>query len=212
MKLERQSKTFIVITFLLGLYFCFIGSFPIEIKIFPMGKEMQAQIHKKSKVPPFKDIDITVYNLNQAILTSIRGYIRGDIPEYRTELEDSRGYRFSITSYYDGFTKYENKKLQKQINASIKNKTEFTKSIRQVFYMEFGIVCILLSLMFVIINKKIKNDTKQQSQSSPSQYRRPKETREEFKSPKAFPKTYQQTQHPESEEEKYKNINDSIIK
>ena len=113
MKLERQSKTFIVITFLLGLYFCFIGSFPIEIKIFPMGKEMQAQIHKKSKVPPFKDIDITVYNLNQAILTSIRGYIRGDIPEYRTELEDSRGYRFSITSYYDGFTKYENKKLQK---------------------------------------------------------------------------------------------------
>ena len=172
MKLERQSKTFIVITFLLGLYFCFIGSFPIEIKIFPIGKEMQAQIHKKSKIPPFKDIDITVYNLNQAIVTTSKDYKGHTL--YRTELEDYRGYRFPVTSYYDGLYRYNNKKLQKQINASIKNKTEFTNSISQNFFIMLGVAFIFISLMSVIINKKIKNDTKQQSQSSPSQYRRPK--------------------------------------
>ena len=206
MQKKQPPKLFLLIFILIGLYFFLVGFFPVKIEINPTSAGTQAQIHRKSMIPPFKTIDIFIPNVKQAVITTSRTSKGGTT--YRVELEDFKGYRFPITTYFSsGYNSKAN--LQDRINVSISNRTDFRHTFTQPFFTLFGSIFIIIPLIMLIAVKKTQNNTYQQSR--PRQYQVPKETPEEFKRPQGFP-IPQQPQHTESEEEKYKNINDSIIK
>jgi len=177
---------------LAGLYFTVNGSLPIEIKISNSNNVTTAQIHRKSVIPPFKDININMPNVKLAVVTSSRSSKGGTT--YRVELEAYNGQRFPITYYYS--SGYSSKaKLQDKINLAIQNKSDFSYTVRQTFMIIFGLIFMLIPsiMMYVTIKKG----------SATSTLKRPKTTT----STQPIP-----TNKPEIEEEKYKNINDSIIR
>lgn len=199
---KQNPKPFLFLFFIIGLYFFFIGIFPISVEINSTSSGSQAQIQRKSMIPPFKNIDISIPNLKQAVITTSRSSKGGTT--YRVELEDFKGYRHPITSYYS--SGYESKvRLQDRINDAIRNKYQYKYKIQQTFFIIFGFIFMFVPLLAFIASKKTNTNSYQQSR--PNQYRRPidRSRSQEFPIP-------HQTQYPESEEEKYKNINDSIIK
>ena len=190
---KQTPKPVLFLFFLIGLYSFFIGVSPVKVEISPASTGSQAKIHRQSVIPPFKDINILIPNLKQAIITSSRTSKGGTT--YRVELEDFKGYRYPITSFYSsGYNSKAN--LQDRINDSIRNRTEYKNTFRQPFFMLFGLFFILVSLITLKVSKKANKTTQQKTP-----VRTPYQTH--------IP---QQTQQPESEEEKYKDINDSIIR
>ena len=189
---KQNPKPFLFLFFIIGLYAFIIGVFPISVEINSTSSGSQAQIHRKSMIPPFKDINIMIPNLKQAVITTSRSSKGGTT--YRVELEDFKGYRYPITAFYSsGYKSKAN--LQDRINDSIRNRTEYKKTFRQPFFIFFGLFFIFVSLLVLKAKNKINKTTQQKT---PVRVQTPYQTH--------IP---QQT---ESEEEKYKNINDSIIR
>ena len=173
-----------------GLYFTLMGCLPVEIKINNVNNVAAAQIHKKSIMPPFKDVNINVPNVKLAVLTTSRTSKGGTT--YRVELETYNGQRYPITFYYSsGYTS--KTKLQDKINEAIKNKTDFNYTARESFMIIFGLIFMLIP-SFMIFGF-IKNGNKI------STIKKQSTTMQTISANKI-----------ESEEEKYKNINDSIIR
>ena len=110
------------------------------------------------------------------------------------ELEAYNGQRFPITNYYS--SGYASKaRLQDKINSAIQNKSDFDYIVRQPFMIFFGLLFTLIPsiIMFSVITKGSATSTLK----------------------KTNPATSTQTastNKTESEEEKYKDINNSIIK
>lgn len=181
---------YLSIFILIGFYFMVMGILPVEIKIKTVDNVATAQIHRKSMMPPFKDININMPNVKLAIVTSSRTSKGGTT--YRVELEAYNGQRFPITTYYS--SGYSSKaKLQDKINEAIQNKSDFNYTVRQTFMIFFGLIFMLIPsfMMYVTIKKGPATST----------LKRPKTTT----STQPIPTTT-------TEEEKYKDINDSIIK
>jgi len=140
--------------FFVGLYLFFSGLFPIKIEISHyFSDESIAKIHKKSTLPPFKDIEITVRNLKQAIIgknIDIRHTKRGrsyEVYTYRVELESYDGTIVPVTNMYD--SNYDSKQqLSFKINESIKEKTPFEYTITQHIQSIVGVCLIAVSLIF----------------------------------------------------------------
>lgn len=189
---KQNPKPFLFLFFIIGLYAFLIGIFPISVEINSTSSGSQAQIHRKSMIPPFKDINIMIPNLKQAVITTSRSSKGGTT--YRVELEDFKGYRYPITSYYS--SGYRSKaRLQDTINNSIRNRAEYKNTFRQPFFMFFGLFFIFVSLLVLKAKNKINKTTQQKT---PVRVQTPYQTH--------IP---QQT---ESEKEKYNKINNSIIK
>ena len=173
----------------IGLFFTVNGCLPIKIKINNIDNVATAQIHRKSILPPFKDVNINMPNVKLAVVTSSRSSKGG--ATYRVELEAYNGQRFPITNYYSsGYTS--KAKLQDKINSAIQNKSDFDYIVRQPFMIVFGLIFMLIpSIMFFSIIKGTTQLTcKRNTSSMPTPI----------------------SNKPESEKEKYHNINDSIIK
>ena len=188
---KRQTPKPVLFLFLLiGLYAFFIGVSPVKVEINSTSAGSQAQIHRKSMIPPFKDINIMIPSLKQAIITSSRTSKGGTT--YRVELEDFKGYRYPVTAFYS--SGYNSKAiLQDRINDSIRNRSEYKNTFRQPFFIFFGLVFMFVSVIILKVANKTNKNTQQ-------------------KTPVRTPYKTHIPQQPESEEEKYKNINDSIIK
>ena len=192
MQKKQPPKLFLLFFILIGLYFFFVGLSPVKVEINPTSMGSQAQIHRKSMIPPFKDINIMIPNLKQAVITTSRSSKGGTT--YRVELEDFKGYRYPVTAYYS--SGYESKaRLQDTINNSIRNRTEYKNTFRQPFFIFFGLIFIFVSVIMLKEKNKINNTVQQKT---PTRVQTPYKTH--------IP---QQT---ESEEEKYNKINNSIIK
>ena len=203
MKIKQQLKSFPWFFFILGLYFLIVGAFPVKVEIIPTETEIRAHIHRKAMFPPLKNIDTTVHNLKQAIVIESKDSKGRTI--YEVALEDFQGRLFPIEALFSSGHR-QNVMLQKKINNSIKNKTAITHSINQDSITAFGFVFILASIISFITDKnknKNKSNKEQPRTNEPSE-KKPKEYQslQDFLQP---PKT-------ESEDKKYKNINDSIIK
>ena len=198
---KRLPLPFLLVFLFIGFYFILIGTFPIEVEINHSDNVSVAKIHRKSMIPPFKEINITVSNLRQAIITTSKDS-KGRT-NYRVELEDFGGRRFPIIPYRSsGY--YDKQILQAQINKCIITKTPFKQIIQQKFMTILGcsfffvsLIIILLSLKQVINQKEIPNSNQQQRKSKQQFYK--------------MPNTPGQPK-PVNEEEKYKDINNSIIK
>lgn len=203
---KQPPKLFLLLFFMIGFYFFIVGCLPISVEINPVEKQVQGQIHRKSMIPPFKNIDISIPNLKQAVITTSRSSKGGTT--YRVELEDFEGYLYPITAYYS--SGYGSKaRLQDTINNSIRNRYQYKYRTQQTFFIIFGFVFMFVPMLVFIASKKTNTNSYQQSR--PNQYRRPIDRPRQFQRPQDFSMPHQ-TQYPESEEEKYKNINDSIIK
>ncbi|WP_372519043.1 hypothetical protein [Candidatus Ruminimicrobiellum ovillum] len=194
---KQPPKTFLLLFILIGLYFCIVGSFPVKIEIKKLQSVTEAQIHRKSMIPPFKNIDLIIPNLKQAVITSSRSS-KGQA-SYRVELEGYNGYLYPVTTYYS--SGYNSKlSLQTQINNAIKNGTDFNHTICQTFFLFFGalFVTIPLLMLFVVAKaNRVKNNI--QETKTTQQIRQSMQN--------------QQTQTiSDSENKKYEDINDSIIK
>ena len=191
----KKMPKFGIILYLLififaGFYFTIMGCLPIEIKINNINDVATAQIRKKSIMPPFKDININIPSVKLAVITSSRSSKGGTT--YRVELEAYNGQRYPITYYYS--SGYSSKaKLQDKINAAIQNKSDFNYTVRQTFMAFFGLIFMLIPSFIMYVTIK-KGPAKKTNPTIPTQ---------------PIPTT---TNKPETEEEKYKNINDSIIK
>lgn len=196
MKKNSLSSVLLVVA-LAAAYFVFLSFFPINLEINHTDMESFAHIHRKSMIPPFKDIDITVNNLKRAIITSSKG-AKGRT-NYRVELETFNGKRTPVMPYYSS-SYFSKQKLQGQINNSISTKTPFKIIIKQSSMSFSGSIFFFVTLIFifsVIKNSNIQKNippAKQPQKSPTPQYPRSQQ-------PKVT-----------TEEEKYKNINDSIIK
>ncbi len=195
-KLKKLPKIglilYLSIFILVGLYFVLNGSMPVEVKISNVNNVTTAQIHRKSIMPPFKDVIINMPNVKLAVVTSSRSSKGGTT--YRVELEAYNGQRYPITYYYS--SGYSSKaKLQDKINAAIQNKSDFNYTVRQTFMVFFGLIFMLIPSFMMLGVIKGKNKT--------STLKRPTPT---------IPTQTTPTNTPETEEEKYKNINDFIIK
>ena len=191
-KKASASKPFVLIFIIIGLYFMFIGFFPVEIGINPSSNTIEAQIHRKSYIPPFKDVDITIPNIKQAIITSSRSSKGGTT--YRVELESYSGQRTPITTYYS--SGYNSKELLRQaINKAIDDRTEYKHTISQLGFLIFGFLFTLIPSLILIASISQKNKSDEQPQKTVQTNQR------QFEPPTTS-----------TEKEKYKNINDSIIK
>ena len=168
-----------------GFYFTVMGCLPVKLKISNVNDVTTAQIHRQSMMPPFKDVNIYMPNVKLAVVTTSRTSKGGTT--YRVELEAYNGQRFPVTYYYT--SGYSSKaKLQDKINTAIRNKADFNYVVRQHFMIFFGLIFMLIpSVMMYVFFKQKKTDLKTQQIDT---------------SAKTFI----------SEEEKYKKINDSIIK
>ena len=179
---------YISIFILTGFYFMLMGILPVKIKIKTIDNVSTAQLHRKSMLPPFKDVNINMPNVKLAVVTSSRSS-KGSTT-YRVELEAYNGQRFPVTYYYS--SGYSSKaKLQDKINNAIQNKSDFDYIVRQPFMIFFGFLFTLIPsiIMFSVLKKGSETSTLKE------------------------PKTTTPTQNkPEPEEEKYKDINNSIIK
>jgi len=187
-KLLLFPELFISCFILLGLYLLLTGMFPINIEINPSPDKTEVKIHKKSAVPPFKNIDIVIPNVKQAVIGSSRSSKGGTT--YRVEFETFDGKRIPVTSYYSsGYVPKE--MLQKTINKVIQDRTEYKHVVRQTFLLIFGFIFTLIPsvMLFVFIIQ-----TKKPTEASAQHY----QTRDTFSS--------------QREDEKYNDINDSIIK
>ena len=187
-KLLLFPELFISCFILLGLYLLLTGMFPINIEINPSPDKTEVKIHKKSAVPPFKNIDIVIPNVKQAVIGSSRSSKGGTT--YRVEFETFDGQRIPVTSYYSsGYVPKE--MLQKTINKVIQDRTEYKHVVRQTFLLIFGFIFTLIPsvMLFVFIIQ-----TKKPTEASAQHY----QTRDTFSS--------------QREDEKYNDINDSIIK
>lgn len=176
---------FLSVFIFIGLYFLLSGIFPIEIEI-KHNNTATAQIHRKSMIPPFKTLNISIPDVKQAVIGSTRGSKGGTT--YRVELESYNGHRVPLTEYYSsGYSSKE--KLKNKINETIRNGTDFKYVIRQTFMMFFGLIFItipsIMMFLFIKAGDKQTNGLKTE-----------------------------QSRHTDniSEEDKYKKINDSIIK
>ncbi len=166
----------------IGIYCVCIGLFPIELKIEHINGKSVAQIHRKSRLSPFKDIYVTVPDLKIATIATLKPSSSRDLPTYRVELESYDGKKTPLTPDYSSeYT--ENKEIQDKINEKIKSKTEFIYIKKQYGILLFGLMFCFTALLGMFVHlKQIKL----------------------LKKPK---KVFYQ-----SESKKYKNINDSIIK
>lgn len=195
-KILLLPELFISFFILIGLYFLLLGIFPINMEITPFSDRTEVQIHKRSAIPPFKNIDIVIPNVKQAVIGSSRSSKGGTT--YRVELESYDGKKTPVTSYYSsGYTSKE--ALQKAINNAINNKTEYNRIIRQFGFLVFGFIfTVIPSIMLMGFITASKNTPKENTQV---EYQ--KETQ-----------NYQATDSvsTHAEKDKYKNINDSIIK
>ena len=172
----------------IGLYFTVNGCLPIKIKINNIDNVATAQIHRKSILPPFKDVNINMPNVKLAVVTSSRSSKGG--ATYRVELEAYNGQRFPITNYYSsGYTS--KARLQDKINSAIQNKSDFDYIVRQPFMIFFGLIFMLIPsiMMFSLLTKRPATTT---NSTTPIQTI--------------------STNKIEPDEEKYKDINNSIIK
>lgn len=175
---------FLSIFIVSGLWLMLIGLLPVTIEINPVNDTVTAQIHKISVLPPFNNIDLTVTDLKQAVLGSSRGAKGGTT--YRVELESFDGKRTPVTKYYS--SGYSSKaKLQDAINNAIQNRINFSYVSRDFIMIICGLFFVLIPsiIMFVFIGQE-----KQKEKNI----------------------SLEQQTKPITEEEKYKNINDSIIK
>ena len=176
--------SFLSIFILSGLWLMLTGLLPVTIEINPVNDTITAQIHKRSVIPPFNNIDLTVTNVKQAVLGFSRSSKGGTT--YRVELESFNGKRTPVTKYYS--SGYSSKsKLQDAINQAIQTKTNFSCVNRDITMIFAGFFFMLIPsiIMFVFIGQE-KQKTKNISPDNQTKII--------------------------SEEEKYKNINDSIIK
>ena len=169
-----------------------MGILPVKIKIKTIDNVTIAQIHRKSMLPPFKDININMPNVKLAVITSSRTS-KGSTT-YRVELEAYNGQRFPVTYYYSsGYLSKAN--LQDKINDAIQRKSDFDYIVRQPFMAFFGFIFMLISsiIMFSAIKKGSTTSTLKNSNSTTPTQTAP-------------------TNKIEPEEDKYKDINNSIIK
>lgn len=196
--MKKSSPTSVLFVFVLVFaYFVFLSFFPIDLEVNHTDTESFAHIHRKSMIPPFKDIDITVNNLKQAIITTSKGS-KGKT-NYRVELESFNGERTSIVPYYSsGF--FSKQKIQEQINSSIYSKTPFKIIIKQSSISFSGSIFFFIILIFIFSVIKYGN---KQKNIPPTKQPQNKPTPQ-------YPRSQQSKST--TEEEKYKNINDSIIK
>jgi ATP-dependent Zn protease len=203
---KRKSKilddiALILLLFGFGLFGFFVGIFPKTIEIDPTGVEVTAKLYTRSIIPPFKKKTQFISNVKQAVIVTSRGY-KGRI-RYRVELEINNGWNVAVTaSSWEYFLK---NKLVNQINDSIKNRTPFTKTIHEIYFMLLGIFFIILSVLFFVMHIHERKEYKKIKEI------RNARRREKYKANKiAVENTKQQSI--EQEDTKYQNINDSIIK
>ena len=194
-EIENPYLKFVLLSifFVIGFFFICDGIFPVELKTEHINGNSVAKIHKKAMFPPFKDIYITIPDLKGAIITTSRSSKGGTT--YRVELEAYSGYKTPVISYYSSGYTYK-QRLQDKINNSIVHKTEFTYTSKQYGKLLFGFIFCFVPLLVMlshIAKKKSNNNTPQQM-------------------PPRYKTQYPAQSFPQKEEDKYKNINDSIIK
>ena len=170
------------IIFICGLLSFFAKSYIKQIEIIPAETEMQASI-TTSLFYPFNTREVAfIPNLKQAVITTSEKH--NGKTKYRVELENFQGERVAISKYSG---KYESEKeLQKSINESIEKRNHFIHIARPYEIFKYTITFVVMFL-FIINSGKI------------------------LKSYIGVLKS-ENTQSTETEPEKYKDINDSIIK
>ncbi|MBO7611264.1 MAG: hypothetical protein J6T23_03535 [Elusimicrobia bacterium] len=201
-RIKKEISFFLLLLLflVLGLSGIYKGLFSTRIEIDPTGQETIVHIYKKPVIPIFKESDIVVPKVYQAIMTRETGRSRSIFHffSYRVELKAPNGQIVPITSYsLLGY--FSNKKLTNQINDSIQNKIPFTIKFIDISPYLLGLFVLEIIAIFLFVEYNTRKETKKRY-----------EERKRRRMLKKNPEGIQQT--PDPKPEKYNNINDSIIK
>ena len=203
---RRLSTPYSIIFFIVGLYLFIVAQFPTKVEITHTEIGIQAHIHRRAMLPPFRSIDVFIPNLQQAVIMTEN--ISEGRPDYRVELADEQGGFFPIAPFFSSDYR-EVELLAKRLNSSIKGKYNFKSDniIKHDSLQQFGFIMMLVSIVSLILNML-------QKKSNTAQKPRPSQNRKPTKNSQNVRRTQGLSipQKPKSEKEKYKNINDSIIK
>ena len=215
--LTKQELS-ILSTIIFGIFWLLLGfgiasdGIPINtIEIVPTETQVNVYTHTRSTWPPFKSIDYSVKDVKHAVLNS-----KGSLSSFRyLELETNKGTFFHITggSSFPSFRQ----NLHDRLNDAILNRTRSTIVYRElpnliegIAFTIVGILTILFGLFWHIKtkrNQKIKeaniNDEQKKLLDVLQQHIQQKEQGLD---------TPRQQNKSKLDQEKYKNINDSIIK
>ena len=201
---DQIISLFLLILFVVwGLSFIDDGIFVTTIEIDHTGTETIAHIHKKTMFSPFKKTDIVVPKVYQVRMKRNAPESLFTALSYRVELKASNWKIVPVTT--NSILRYfSNRKLTNQINESIQNKVPFRTEFREVTSIFLGAFIIMMCYLFVVIYICDKKEAKLRMQERRTRRRMKMKMAEEN------PEYIQQSAEPKPE--KYKNINDSIIK
>ena len=188
----KISKPFLIFLILICVYLFFIGVSSVEVEIIPTKTETQAYIHKRSILPPFNDVGDFIPNLKQAIVA--KSEESGEKIEYRVELVDFQGTHYPITSDFSPVESSE-KRLQANINSAIRNGKHYTYTTYPYFLLVF--IVFPLIIFAAILRMKYYEKRYKKYKKKPEQTQKSNQSN---------------TKLPESDKQKYKKINDSIIR
>ena len=202
-KIKKRIKFLLItsMTLILGCFGIYEGLLLTRIEIDPTGSETIARIHKKPLIPIFKDTDIEVPKVYQAIMTRKTRHDSSFFSffNYRVELKAPNWKIVPITTY-SVLGYFSNRKLTNQINESIQNKIPFTTQFRDLPFFFAGLFLVLIAGIFIYVEvNEIKRERIKRE-----------ERKNKRKKLKESPECIQQPAEPKPE--KYKDINDSIIK
>jgi hypothetical protein len=179
-----------------GILFFLEGLFPKILEIVPTETQVNAYLHTRSTFPPFANIEEFIPNIKQAVIKKERGTKSGTT--YRVEIETYNRKSIPVTNDTWGYAFKQ--ELQTQINDSIRNRTPFTRKFRATSYILFGIGVIIIAIFSILSDiRTIKRNVEK------------KKNREILKNPTNI-SMKNQHQATDTESEKYKDINGSIIK
>ena len=147
-KILFLPELFISFFVLLGLYLLLLGLFPINMEIIPLVNRTEVQIHKKSLLLPFKDVNIVIPNVKQAVIGSSRSSKGGTT--YRVELESFDGTIIPVTNSYTSGYKSKQQLLIK-VNESIKERVPLEYILTQYTNIVVGFVFIAVAIFVFFV-------------------------------------------------------------
>ncbi len=153
---------------LFSVFYIFQGVYPAKVTIKNIDNKLVAYVHTRALARPFTDIERTVTNLKVAeadyndLLSTEIGFVDVLNQTYRYYFRaNTIDYLIVLYSYDTGsrtvietpFLSYRQaRKIEKQINESINNKTELEQTISNNILLTFGLLVFFIAFFIFVLD------------------------------------------------------------
>lgn len=153
---------------LFSVFYIFQGIYPAKVTIKNIDNKLVAYVHTRALARPFTDIERTVTNLKMAeadykdLLSTEIGFVDVLNQTYRYYFRSNTTFFLIVLYSYDTvsrtvietpfLTYRQAKKIEKQINESINNKTELEQTISNNMLLTFGLLIFFMAFFIFVLD------------------------------------------------------------